>query len=119
MIKRILKYIARRLLFKIDRYVNLQWYDFPFGREPKADKSKYKEIAIKSAKAEYPEIDNFDLSSMHTIYYGSAPMPQALIKKALKKFGPIFTQYYGMGEAAPASMLFPWNFFLPINGYQI
>ncbi len=57
----------------------------------------------------HPEIDNYDLSSMHTIYYGSAPMPQALIKKALKKFGPIFTQYYGMGEAAPASMLFPWE----------
>lgn len=57
----------------------------------------------------HPEIDNYDLSSLHTIYYGSAPMPQALIKKALKKFGPIFTQYYGMGEAAPASMLFPWE----------
>ena len=57
----------------------------------------------------HPEIDNYDLSSMHTIYYGSAPMPEALIKEAVKKFGPVFTQYYGMGEAAPASMLFPWE----------
>ena len=57
----------------------------------------------------HPEIDNYDLSSMHTIYYGSAPMPEALIKKAVNKFGPVFTQYYGMGEAAPASMLFPWE----------
>lgn len=57
----------------------------------------------------HPEIDDYDLSSMHTIYYGSAPMPLELIKNALKKFGPIFTQYYGMGEAAPASMLFPWE----------
>jgi acyl-CoA synthetase (AMP-forming)/AMP-acid ligase II len=57
----------------------------------------------------HPEIDKYDLSSMHTIYYGSAPMPPALIKKAVKKFGPVFTQYYGMGEAAPASMLFPWE----------
>jgi hypothetical protein len=36
-------------------------------------------------------------------------MPQALIRKALRKFGPIFTQYYGMGEVAPASILFPWE----------
>lgn len=57
----------------------------------------------------HPAIDSYDLSSMHTVYYGSAPMPLELIKKALKKFGPIFTQYYGMGEAAPASMLFPWE----------
>jgi long-chain acyl-CoA synthetase len=57
----------------------------------------------------HPEIDKYDLSSMHTIYYGSAPMPPALIKSAVKKFGPVFTQYYGMGEAAPASMLFPWE----------
>ena len=57
----------------------------------------------------HPAIDDYDLSSMHTIYYGSAPMPPALIKKAIGKFGSIFTQYYGMGEAAPASMLFPWE----------
>ena len=57
----------------------------------------------------HPAIDSYDLGSMHTVYYGSAPMPLELIKKALKKFGPVFTQYYGMGEAAPASMLFPWE----------
>jgi len=57
----------------------------------------------------HPAIESYDLSSMHTVYYGSAPMPVELMKKALKKFGSIFTQYYGMGEAAPASMLFPWE----------
>ena len=60
----------------------------------------------------HPEIDQYDLSSIHTIYYGSAPMPPALIKKAIEKFGAIFTQYYGMGEAAPASMLYPWEHYV-------
>jgi acyl-CoA synthetase (AMP-forming)/AMP-acid ligase II len=57
----------------------------------------------------HPDIDRYDLSSLQHIYYGSAPMPQELIKKALQKFGPIFTQFYGMAEALPASFLFPWE----------
>ena len=57
----------------------------------------------------HPDIEKYDLSSLQCIYYGSAPMPQELIKKALQKFGPIFTQFYGMAEALPASFLFPWE----------
>ena len=57
----------------------------------------------------HPDIDRYDLSSLRSIYYGSSPIPQALIRKSLRKFGPIFTQYYGMGEVAPASILFPWE----------
>lgn len=57
----------------------------------------------------HPEIDMHDLSSLRCAYYGSSPMPQELMKKALRKFGPIFIQYYGMGEVAPASLLLPWE----------
>jgi acyl-CoA synthetase (AMP-forming)/AMP-acid ligase II len=57
----------------------------------------------------HPDIEKYDLSSLQSIYYGSAPMPQDLIKRALQKFGPIFTQFYGMAEALPASFLFPWE----------
>jgi acyl-CoA synthetase (AMP-forming)/AMP-acid ligase II len=57
----------------------------------------------------HPAIDQYDLSSLRLIYYGSAPMPQALIKKALNKFGPIFAQFYGMAEAVPVSMFYPWE----------
>jgi acyl-CoA synthetase (AMP-forming)/AMP-acid ligase II len=57
----------------------------------------------------HPDIDRYNLSSLQHIYYGSAPMPQELIRKALKKFGPIFTQFYGLAEALPASFLFPWE----------
>ena len=57
----------------------------------------------------HPAIDDYDLSSLRMIHYGSSPMPQALIKQALKKFGPIFAQFYGMAEALPVSILFPWE----------
>ncbi len=57
----------------------------------------------------HPAIDQYDLSSLRTIFYGSAPMPQSLIQQALEKFGPIFAQFYGMAEASPVSILFPWQ----------
>jgi acyl-CoA synthetase (AMP-forming)/AMP-acid ligase II len=57
----------------------------------------------------HPALDQYDLSSLRLIYYGSAPMPQTLIRRALKKFGPIFAQFYGMAEALPVSMLYPWE----------
>ncbi len=57
----------------------------------------------------HPDIDQYDLSSLRLIFYGSAPMPQALIQKAVKKFGPIFAQFYGMAESVPVSMLYPWE----------
>ncbi len=57
----------------------------------------------------HPAIDDYDLSSLRMIHYGSSPMPQSLIQQALKKFGPVFAQFYGMAEAAPVSILFPWE----------
>ena len=57
----------------------------------------------------HPAIDRYDLSSLKRVFYGSAPMPQALIAKALARFGPIFTQFYGMAEALPGSFLFSWE----------
>jgi len=40
----------------------------------------------------------YDLSSLHTICYASAPMSTALSKRARAAFGPIFMQIYGMTE---------------------
>lgn len=57
----------------------------------------------------HPDIDKYDLSSLQSIFYGSSPMPQTLITRALNKFGPIFTQFYGMAEALPLSFLYPWE----------
>lgn len=40
-----------------------------------------------------------DLSSLHTIFYGGAPMHAERLKEALDAFGPIFLQSYGLGES--------------------
>ena len=40
----------------------------------------------------------YDLSSLHTVCYASAPMSTALSKRARSAFGPIFMQIYGMTE---------------------
>lgn len=47
----------------------------------------------------YPELSKFDLSSLRNIGYGAAPMPLEVIKEAIDKFGPVFTQNYGQTEA--------------------
>jgi len=47
----------------------------------------------------------YDMSSLRTIVYASAPMPVALSRRAQAAFGPIFMQIYGMTEHAPGSAL--------------
>ena len=54
---------------------------------------------------EVQESTPFDLSSLHTICYASAPMSVALSIRARKVFGPIFMQIYGMTEAGLGSTL--------------
>src|SRR5207253_3057984 len=47
----------------------------------------------------------YDLSSLHTICYASAPMSVALSIRARQVFGPIFMQIYGMTEAGLGTTL--------------
>ncbi len=47
----------------------------------------------------------YDLSSLHTICYASAPMSVALCRQAIATFGPIFAQVYGLSESATATIL--------------
>jgi len=47
---------------------------------------------------ESPELATADLSSIDTIGYGSAPMPVDRLEQLLARFGPIFTQIYGLTE---------------------
>jgi acyl-CoA synthetase (AMP-forming)/AMP-acid ligase II len=49
--------------------------------------------------ADAPERAQFDLSSLSTIIYGGAPMPEPVIERALAAFGPVFVQIYGLTEA--------------------
>ena len=56
----------------------------------------------------YPELDKFDLSSLRLIKYAGSPMPQDMLKRCINKFGNIFSQGYGLTEAAPlVTALFP------------
>jgi acyl-CoA synthetase (AMP-forming)/AMP-acid ligase II len=40
-----------------------------------------------------------DLSSLHTLFYGGAPMHGERLREAIEAFGPIFLQSYGLGES--------------------
>ncbi|MBE7416424.1 MAG: AMP-binding protein [Ideonella sp.] len=49
-----------------------------------------------------------DWSSLKRVHYGTAPTPVALIRRAMKIFGPILRQQYGMTEAVqPLTVLYP------------
>ncbi|SEP95461.1 class I adenylate-forming enzyme family protein [Thalassovita taeanensis] len=51
---------------------------------------------------DHPQIGRFDMSSVKMMTYGAAPMPPALMKRALKVFpGVRFGQAFGMTEASP------------------
>ncbi len=46
-----------------------------------------------------PDKGKYDLSSLHTIFYGGAPMYVEQLLEAVRAFGPIFVQLFGQGEA--------------------
>ncbi|MEY2684070.1 MAG: hypothetical protein RJA09_1214 [Pseudomonadota bacterium] len=49
-----------------------------------------------------------DWSSLRRIHYGTAPTPVPLLRRALRVFGPILRQQYGMTEAVqPLCVLYP------------
>jgi acyl-CoA synthetase (AMP-forming)/AMP-acid ligase II len=52
-----------------------------------------------------PDLRARDLSSLHTISYGAAPMAEPLLRRAVEALGPIFVQRYGSTEAAAVTSL--------------
>jgi long-chain acyl-CoA synthetase len=48
-----------------------------------------------------PNVNEFDLSSLRIITYAGSPMPPEILKRCIEKFGNIFSQGYGLTEAAP------------------
>lgn len=55
--------------------------------------------AMLYAILDHPGIDDYDLSSLQTVYYGASPMSPARLRQALERFGRIFFQFYGQSEA--------------------
>src|SRR6266568_357815 len=49
----------------------------------------------------HPDVDQYDVSSLHSLIYGAAPMPVELLQRGLEKWGKVFRQGYGMTETAP------------------
>lgn len=46
-----------------------------------------------------PELDSADLSSLETVFYGSAPMSPIRLSEAIRRMGGIFSQFYGQSES--------------------
>ena len=46
-----------------------------------------------------PRLDGADLSSLGTVFYGSAPMSPIRLAEAIRRMGSIFSQFYGQSEA--------------------
>lgn len=56
---------------------------------------------------EFEDLQSYDLSSIDTIVYSSAPMPRSLINAAVEKLHCKFIQGYGMTEMGIISLLMP------------
>ena len=53
------------------------------------------------------DVERYDLSSIKRIYYAASPMPVALLRQGLQKFGPVFSQGYGQTESGPQICALP------------
>jgi acyl-CoA synthetase (AMP-forming)/AMP-acid ligase II len=55
-----------------------------------------------------------NLSSLRTITYGAAPMPEALLREAMERLPHVrFVQSYGMTETSPVATMLGWRDHLP------
>ncbi len=48
---------------------------------------------------DYPELKNYDLTSLTNVIYGASAIAPERLKQAITTFGPIFTQLFGQTEA--------------------
>ena len=51
------------------------------------------------ALLDHPRFDEFDLSSLETVFYGASSISPARLKEAIERIGPVFAQFYGQAEA--------------------
>ncbi len=54
------------------------------------------------ALLDHPRFDEFDLSSLETVFYGASAISPARLKEAILRIGPVFQQFYGQSEAPMA-----------------
>ncbi len=61
------------------------------------------------ALAKHPLIDQYDLSSVHTVFSGAAPLDEELGKAVSTRLGARIRQGYGMSELSPVSHAIPFD----------
>ena len=54
------------------------------------------------ALLDHPRFDEFDLSSLETVFYGASAISPARLREAIERIGPVFQQFYGQSEAPMA-----------------
>ena len=59
------------------------------------------------ALAKHPAVDDYDLSHVHTVFSGAAPLDAATATRVAERLGVRVTQGYGMSELSPASHATP------------
>ncbi|HLN76327.1 MAG TPA: fatty-acid--CoA ligase FadD8 [Nocardioidaceae bacterium] len=50
------------------------------------------------AMLDHPDAESADLSSLETVYYGASAINPVRLAEAIRRWGPIFAQYYGQSE---------------------
>ncbi|MDL9945182.1 AMP-binding protein [Gordonia sp. ABSL11-1] len=71
--------------------------------------SAYIAPPVAVALAKHPIVDNYDLSSLHTMMSGAAPLDDELGKAVAKRLNLHMLQGYGMSELSPVSHLIPFD----------
>ncbi len=57
-----------------------------------------------NALLQHPDLGRYDLSSLRLLTYGASPMPEELLRQAMRRFPGIgFLQSYGMTELSPVA----------------
>jgi long-chain acyl-CoA synthetase len=58
-----------------------------------------------------PSLSKYDLSSLHNVLYGASPMPEPVLRRAMKLLPTWnFIQGYGMTELSAVAAMLPWKF---------
>ena len=47
---------------------------------------------------DHPRFDEFDLSSLETVFYGASAISPVRLREAIQRIGPVFAQFYGQAE---------------------
>ncbi|SDO41614.1 AMP-binding enzyme C-terminal domain-containing protein [Microbacterium sp. ru370.1] len=74
---------------------------------------------IAVALAKHPAVERFDLSSVHSVFSGAAPLDGETAETAGRRIGARFFQGYGMSELSPVSHAIPVDSGFPVSSVGV